>query len=76
MAVEIIDLNELFHAFPLKIPARYCLPAFWFVRLALGLVGGALAVAEATSPVLALQIGAFAPVAIRAWTVGRKDVVA
>lgn len=67
LAVEILVLNEIFQNEHITIPARYRCTMYWFVRLSLAVAGGGLAVAYGVqTPILALNIGATAPLLIRA----------
>lgn len=67
LALEVVDLNDVFHAPKIRVPSRYRDPFYWAVRLLLALCGGAIAAAcEAPTAAIALNFGAFAPLAIKA----------
>ncbi len=67
MAVEILDLNDIFENERIRIPARYKSKFYGFVRMCLAAAGGGLAVAYSVqTPMLAFNIGASAHLLIRA----------
>jgi hypothetical protein len=59
-------MDEFFHRSS-RLPARYYSPLFWIIRFFLACAGGGLAVAyKIENPVAAVQIGASAPLIIKA----------
>jgi hypothetical protein len=73
LAVEIARLYSAVERPQGCMPARFKTVAFWVVRAFLTAVGGALAVAyEAQSAILAMNIGASAPLIISALASGPK----
>ena len=74
LALEIVDINEVFQVQQITIPERYKRVGYWIVRLCLAFMGGVLAVASNTqTPYSALAIGAAAPLVIRALPYVRND---
>lgn len=74
VAVEIITLYQVYHSRNLKFPERYRLIGFWVVRVFLCLIAGGLAVAYAIDkPILALNIGASAPLIFQALAQGYRE---
>lgn len=64
-AVEVVALLGFYYADPVRLPTRYREPGFWFTRLALAVLGGALAVGyEIDQAILAFNIGAATPLII------------
>ena len=71
LAVEVIAIVQIFNRSPLKFPERY--HRFWYyvIRILLAFIGGGLAVAynlayKVDAPLLAINIGASAPLIIQA----------
>jgi len=74
LAVELVDVNDLFHSERVTIPERYKSIAYGFVRLGLAVVGGLLAIACGTqTPYAAMATGAAAPLVIRALRSGKDS---
>jgi hypothetical protein len=67
VAVEFITLLHAYEREPISLPARYKLPGFYVVRSCLAVAAGLLAVAYGVydRPILAVNIGASAPLIIR-----------
>src|SRR5580698_772752 len=73
LAVEVVNLYQLYQTEPFVLPPRYRSPLFWSIRIGLSLIGGGLAVAYSIDqPLLAANIGASTPLIIRAFTEGIK----
>ncbi len=71
LAVEIVNLYQLYQIEPFILPPRYRSGLFWLVRIVLSLIGGGLALAyKIDQPLLAANIGASAPLIVRAFTEG------
>jgi len=70
LALEILSLyGEIRAANVAGLPTYYKNPLFWFVRLFVTAIAGALAVAEeASKPLLAVNIGASAPAILQLLT--------
>ena len=70
LAIEVLSLyNEIRAANATGVPAYYKNPLFWFVRILVTGIAGALAIAEeATKPLLAINIGASAPAILQLLT--------
>lgn len=70
LALEFINLyNEIRAERAAGLPAYYKNPIFWIVRLLVTAIAGGLAVAEkATSPLIAVNIGASAPAILQLLT--------
>jgi hypothetical protein len=70
LAIEILSLyNEIRAANATGVPAYYKNPLFWFVRILVTGIAGALAIAEeAAKPLLAINIGASAPAILQLLT--------
>ncbi|MGC2658651.1 MAG: hypothetical protein WA324_11905 [Bryobacteraceae bacterium] len=70
LAIEILSLySEIRTVNAAGVPAYYKNPLFWFVRILVTAIAGALAVAEeATNPLLAINIGASAPAILQLLT--------
>lgn len=65
LAIEIVRVNSCIQRSPKKLPLRYHLWKFYFVRLLLAFVGGVVALAyQIQSPLLALHIGAATPLIV------------
>jgi len=74
LAVEVITLYQAYHSRRISIPERYKRVGFWVVRFFLSLIAGGLAVAyEIDRPLLAVNIGASAPLIIQALARGYSD---
>lgn len=70
VAVEVVLLYQLMQA-DSALPARYKKPLFWIVRVLLAVIGGALAIAyQIDKPLLAANIGAAAPLIVKAFAEG------
>ena len=66
-AVDVLDLNQIFQAERVRVPSRFKCALYWFVRLCLAAVGGGIALAyNVQTPMLALNLGATAPLVISA----------
>jgi len=72
VAVELITLLREYEREPMSLPKRYKLVGFYMVRSCLAVAAGLLAVAYGVydSPILAINIGASAPLIIQALTRG------
>ncbi len=71
LSIEIVLMYEYYQSDPIKLPDRYRRLGFWIVRLLLAVVAGALAVVEgANTPVVAINVGASAPLLLRALSTG------
>jgi ABC-type microcin C transport system permease subunit YejE len=74
VAVEIITLYQVYHSRNIRFPERYRRKGFWAIRLFLCLIAGGLAVAYAIEkPILALNIGASAPLIFQALAQGYRE---
>jgi CBS-domain-containing membrane protein len=74
VAVEIITLYQVYHTSEMTIPERYHRKGFWIVRFLLSIIAGGLAVAyDIDKPVLAVNIGASAPLIFQALAQGYKE---
>ncbi len=76
-AVEIATLHQIYQEWTPEtkgLPARYKRIGFWVTRFLLALAGGGLALAyEIDKPILAINIGASAPLIIGALGRGYKN---
>jgi hypothetical protein len=71
LGIELTSLLQVFHTEPIKMPERYKRPLYWLCRLLLALGAGGLAVAyEVQKPLLAVNIGASAPLILQALASG------
>lgn len=69
LAVEIVLAYEAYAKPPHRLPARYKVPLFWYIRALLALTAGGLTAAyDISQPLLALHIGAATPLIIKALT--------
>ncbi len=76
VAVDILDLNQMFQVERVRVPGRFKCALYWFVRLCLAAVGGGIAVAyDVQTPMLALNLGATAPLVIGALSKRRTSGV-
>ena len=67
VAVEVIAWARAYDELPHEMPARYRMWTFWFSRLTLAILAGLLALAyEINKPLLAINVGASAPLLYRA----------
>ena len=68
VAVEVVSIFQFFHDTPIKFPERYSRFWYYVIRLFLAFIGGGLAVAYGIEdkPLLAVNIGASAPLIIHA----------
>jgi hypothetical protein len=74
VAVEIITLYQVYHTKDMAMPERYKRKGFWIVRAFLSVIAGGLAVAyDIDKPILALNIGASAPLIFLALAQGYKE---
>jgi CBS-domain-containing membrane protein len=74
VAVEVITLYQVYHSHPMVVPQRYRRKGFWVVRFFLSIVAGGLALAyDIDKPLLALNIGASAPLIFQALAQGYKN---
>lgn len=69
VAVEIITLYRIYQSDPEHLPARFHRIGYWAVRICLVLVAGGLAWAykDIHNPILAIHVGASAPLIIQAF---------
>ena|ERR1017187_4525166 len=75
LGVELVSLLQVFHTEPITMPERYRRPLFWLLRFILALAGGGLAVAyEIEKPLLAINIGASAPLILQALAQGIQNL--
>jgi hypothetical protein len=73
VAIEVITLYQVYGA-EMVLPPRYRKRGFWIVRLLVSLLAGGLAVAyNIDKPILALNIGASAPLIFLALAQGLKS---
>lgn len=77
VAVEILILHQIYQTTPINIPERYKRLGFWVIRFLLAVIAGGLAMAyDVQGRLLAVNIGASAPLIINALTQGvRAEVV-
>lgn len=77
VAIEIAALHQIYQDWTgntNSLPARYKKVGFWVTRLGLALIAGGLAVAyEIDKPILAVNIGASAPLILNALGQGFKN---
>ena len=78
VAVEFVTLLHAYEREPISFPARYRLFSFYVVRSFLAIAAGLLAVAYGVydNPILAMNIGASAPLIIRALASGIQSTPA
>ena len=72
-AVELVTVLQYYEASDhgIKLPDRYFLRGFWFARSLLALMAGSLAVFYGIdNPILAINVGASAPLIIRLFAQG------
>ena len=73
LAVEVVNLYQLFQNQPFILPPRYKNPLFWLIRAAVSAIGGGLAVFYSINqPLLAANIGASAPLITKTFAEGFK----
>jgi hypothetical protein len=73
LAVEVVTLYQLFQNDPFILPPRYKSWLFWLIRTAVSAIAGGLAVFYGVDkPLLAVNIGASAPLIIKQFTEGFK----
>jgi hypothetical protein len=66
IAVDVVIATEVFNPGRIRVPERYRHPMFYLLRLVVALLAGFLAIVEnANSPILAVIIGASAPLIFR-----------
>lgn len=79
VAIEIATLHQVYQSWNQEnttIPVRYKKTGFWVTRLLLAVCAGGLAVAyEIDKPILAINIGASAPLILSALGQGFKNTV-
>ena len=74
-AVEVVTLLGFYCAASARLPLRYRRPGFWVTRLALALLGGALAVGyDIEQAILAFNIGAATPLIITSLARGFRSL--
>ena len=75
LAVEVITYIQAYEGNPQRLPQRYTKKGYWVARVLLAMMAGVLAVAyEINKPLLAINIGASAPLLYRALARGiRQD---
>ncbi len=62
IAIELVSILQIYHREPIVVPSKYRRVGFWVVRLLVVLASGGAAVAyKIDNPVLAINIGASAP---------------
>jgi hypothetical protein len=75
LAIEVVTIVQLYYSEPINIPERYTRWDFRVVRFLLAILGGGLAVAhDAQTPILAVNIGASAPLILHALGQGIRSV--
>lgn len=71
IAVEIVNIYQVFQDENPKMPSRYKNYVFWFVRLILAIIAGGLAMAyKIDNAILAANIGASTPLILHALAKG------
>lgn len=74
LSVEIITLYQVYQSRNIRFPERYRRKGFWIIRAFLCLIAGGLAVAYAIDkPILALNVGASAPLIFQALAQGYRE---
>jgi hypothetical protein len=75
VAIEVVTIVQLYYSEPISIPERYTRWDFRVLRLLLAVLGGGLAVAhDAQTRMLAINIGASAPLILHALGQGIRSV--
>jgi len=73
IAVEIVNVYQVYQQELPKFPPRYTKPLFWLIRFLLAVVAGGLAIGyDIKNPILAANIGAATPLIIQALAQGIK----
>ncbi len=73
LSVELVLLLQHFQD-DMPLPRRYSRAGFWVVRVGLAVIAGGLALAyDIDKPVLALHLGAAAPLIIKAFSEGARE---
>lgn len=71
LAIEIVNIYQVFQDENPKMPSRYKSYLFWFVRLMLAIIAGGLAMAyKIDNAILAVNIGASTPLILQALAKG------
>jgi len=74
VAVEILNAYQVYHSRNIRFPERYRRKGFWVIRVFLCLIAGGLAVAYTIDkPILALNVGASAPLIFQALAQGYRE---
>lgn len=70
--MEVVAINQLWNSEQSHVPAHYKNPWFWACRLLLACIGGGLTIAYGIkeNPILAVNVGAAAPLIVRALASG------
>jgi hypothetical protein len=75
LIIEVLRMMEYVEGDQAKLPTRYKSLLFWALRVLLAIAAGGLAVAyKIREPILAVNVGASAPLILRAFAQGVSDV--
>jgi hypothetical protein len=74
-AMEVLAALPLFQSQPIQVPERYHRKSFWLIRLLLAIISGGLALAyDVQSKLLAINVGASAPLVLQALAQGISSI--